>query len=176
MHLDLTGLCSARSASVENLGVLLTNRTLWRVCATVFGTVSFDLLFISDVADVARRGVLKGGTLETLQRRSALYRECTDVILSRLLGASGYTTSGTSEVNTAPFEFGGLATSRRRPLVVVIRNVYPIRLRLIILSTLFNLSKVGALLIAYEIAVWLMLSAHDVWFFVSLTSLFIRWM
>lgn len=73
--MDLNGLCNARKVWVSNLGVLLKNRTLWRVWATVFGVVTLSLLLISDVAEVARRGVLNGGILATLHRDKALYSE-----------------------------------------------------------------------------------------------------
>lgn len=43
--------------------------------ATVLGRVNFVFLFISVVADVARRGVLNGGMLSTLHLGSALYNE-----------------------------------------------------------------------------------------------------
>lgn len=132
------------------------------------------LLLIKDVADVARRGVLNGGILSTLQSGNALYREWTEVILSRLDLSSGSTTLGTCEVSTAPLALGGLATTRRRLLVVVILNVYPVALRFTILPTLLGGGYVDTVLLPV-LMLWTTLgTAQPVAFFTSLTSLLMR--
>lgn len=98
------------------------------------------------------------------------------MILSRLALLNGYTTLGNCEVNTAPFALGGLATTRPRFLVVVIRSAYPVRLRFNILPTLVHLPL--SILVRLEVSVLLVSrrlgTAHEVPFFTSLTSLFIR--
>lgn len=77
-------------------------------------------------------------------------------------------------MSTAPLALGGLATTRRRFLVVVILNVYPVVRRFTILSTLLGGGYTFAVLILVPMVRAVLGTWQLVLFFTSLTSLLIR--